>query len=395
MKILVRIKGGPGSGNHGHAGIPGSVGGSAPRMRNYIPYTEAKDISMRYGIIKRYDSDGYYNLSSASELLRKQDADSVIVRATNGNYYVIPRKEAGSHHITDPIPLQTEDLDLSWSESSGNIGESVSKPGIPGKVSKSIDTRCQELLDSNGIRVVPIKDRLKMRDVANHEVPESNIRKNTESIDYISSETGLNRLDVETALRTWITMNTLNADTLGMQQAASDEFDIQLTDRFRDVRSRFIAGENVSNREDSTFIGNRTAIMDSQVVRSVQRAMYNYTQLKLAEAGFKPGDTITLYRGIRSSSAIPAKGSEISYQSNVLDAWALNIDVANHFANPKNWTYYGSKQAIDTGGMVLTMKVPIESILSFPGTGYGDVYIGEVVVLGANGGANATVSRTY
>jgi len=30
MKILVKVKGGPGSGNYDHAGIPGSVGGSAP-----------------------------------------------------------------------------------------------------------------------------------------------------------------------------------------------------------------------------------------------------------------------------------------------------------------------------------------------------------------------------
>lgn len=30
MKLLVKVKGGPGSGNFGHAGIPGSVGGSLP-----------------------------------------------------------------------------------------------------------------------------------------------------------------------------------------------------------------------------------------------------------------------------------------------------------------------------------------------------------------------------
>jgi len=36
MKIIVRIKGGPGSGNHGHRGIPGSVGGSAPNYASII-----------------------------------------------------------------------------------------------------------------------------------------------------------------------------------------------------------------------------------------------------------------------------------------------------------------------------------------------------------------------
>ena len=42
MKILVRIKGGPGSGNHGHRGIPGSVGGSAPKASVVVPVTMKK-----------------------------------------------------------------------------------------------------------------------------------------------------------------------------------------------------------------------------------------------------------------------------------------------------------------------------------------------------------------
>jgi len=40
MKIIIRVKGGPHSGNYGHAGIPGSVGGSAPNFVS-MPTPEA------------------------------------------------------------------------------------------------------------------------------------------------------------------------------------------------------------------------------------------------------------------------------------------------------------------------------------------------------------------
>ena len=42
MKILVKVKGGPGSGNFDHAGIPGSVGGSAPSLVTF-PDKESAD----------------------------------------------------------------------------------------------------------------------------------------------------------------------------------------------------------------------------------------------------------------------------------------------------------------------------------------------------------------
>jgi hypothetical protein len=37
MKLAFRLKGGPGSGNHGHAGRPGKVGGSEPSGTDHSP----------------------------------------------------------------------------------------------------------------------------------------------------------------------------------------------------------------------------------------------------------------------------------------------------------------------------------------------------------------------
>jgi len=47
MKVIIKVKGGPGSGNFDHAGIPGHRGGSAPAKG-----TSPEDI--RQGVLKVY-----------------------------------------------------------------------------------------------------------------------------------------------------------------------------------------------------------------------------------------------------------------------------------------------------------------------------------------------------
>ena len=58
MKILVRIKGGPGSGNFDHAGIPGSVGGSLGVSQANKYASPAEQYS-----IKRYCAGGYSQIN--------------------------------------------------------------------------------------------------------------------------------------------------------------------------------------------------------------------------------------------------------------------------------------------------------------------------------------------
>jgi len=46
MTIFISVKGGPGSGNYGHRGIPGKVGGSSPRsMYNVADYTDLSKLT--------------------------------------------------------------------------------------------------------------------------------------------------------------------------------------------------------------------------------------------------------------------------------------------------------------------------------------------------------------
>lgn len=45
MKLTIRLKGGPGSGNHGHKGIPGHQGGSLPRGEsNFVSHPMHEDV---------------------------------------------------------------------------------------------------------------------------------------------------------------------------------------------------------------------------------------------------------------------------------------------------------------------------------------------------------------
>ena len=70
MKILVKVKGGPHSGNYGHAGIPGSVGGSAPTSyrivsgKEFEEYIESWDKTEDYKAgLNSYSGDGYSYLN--------------------------------------------------------------------------------------------------------------------------------------------------------------------------------------------------------------------------------------------------------------------------------------------------------------------------------------------
>jgi hypothetical protein len=59
LQFNIRLKGGPGSGFHGHAGRPGEVGGSADHSGMEV-YSVAKNGNKRYGVVKQRKPDGSY-----------------------------------------------------------------------------------------------------------------------------------------------------------------------------------------------------------------------------------------------------------------------------------------------------------------------------------------------
>lgn len=94
------------------------------------------------------------------------------------------------------------------------------------------------------------------------------------------------------------------------------------------------------------------------------RNQYNATQEWFKKRGYKPTDTLILYRGVN----LKGKGKNMKYTLQPLSSFSSNIDVAREFAN---------------GDTIFMAEVPINKILSHPQTGFGCTNECEFVVLGA------------
>jgi len=161
------------------------------------------------------------------------------------------------------------------------------------------------------------------------------------------------------------TSNDSSIRSLSMQEAAGEVFGIELSNWQK---------ENLAKAQEKVKYGGIGPIATPEVMQKAIRAMYEETQSQLQEAGYKPGDTIRVYRGVVDDPLrdIP-DGATVDLEQNVMSSWALSRKIAEDFSG-------GVKE-----GVVLGMEVPIESILSTAASGYGTLAEAEIVVLGVPG----------
>jgi hypothetical protein len=102
--------------------------------------------------------------------------------------------------------------------------------------------------------------------------------------------------------------------------------------------------------------------------------MYDNTQAKLAALGFKPDDTIRLYRGVNlpQAQAYAVVREGVKVHGNPLESWTTSPYTAMGFGEDR----------ADTYGVVLTADVPVRDIVSTPLSGTGCMLEYEVVIKG-------------
>ena len=188
-------------------------------------------------------------------------------------------------------------------------------------------------------------------------------------------EGGLSKKQIDEVWRKDLGSGNQTPEARGLQVAVSEEFGVGLSEwqekHFQKEGVKFLDGDNSA----------RTKIW----VRSV----YDTTQEKLTEAGFKPGDKVTLYRGF----AVPKGGDDIGgrynlvryspgdiidYQGNAMESWTSRRNVAEKY-----------------GDYVMEMSVPVESILSTYVSGFGDDLFSEFVILSVPGGKGHVVGDAF
>jgi len=263
--INISVKGGPGSGNWGHRGVPGKVGGSSPRGAGLSP--------------------------------------------------TIASKRAGKPYT-------------------GDVGR--------------IDERANSMLNAL------VQDWHSASD-SQREIVKINI------VDTLADVSGQDPTEVNDALSHWArTANDNDQYALSMQRSTSEELDVPLSEWQK------------RKLENNVYLVSRLTPRYRTMERKLSQAMYDNTQVELKKAGYKPGDTVTLYRGIKTEKSY-VKGQAINYNGNAIESWSVDYDAASAFGKSDGRMY----------GAVLAMDVPVENIFSTAMTGFGCITEGEFVIFGS------------
>jgi len=175
----------------------------------------------------------------------------------------------------------------------------------------------------------------------------------------LSKETGISESDTGRFVRQWaITSNSTDMRSLGIQESASKEFDIPLSDwqQGRIKKAKEIGGEG------SEYL------MPGDAQQKLLRAMYDQTQKDLLGSGLSKDGTIRVFRGIKYGDALPWSNKEtIPFEGNALESWTVSSDVAREFSD----------------GIIFAADIPVTSVLATARSGFGCLKEGEIIAFGS------------
>ena len=266
-------KGGPGSGHHGHAGVPGKRGGSAPgggniaSLRGRVPlsgaiFDEMTNAEMdRTGVAGQGrvlgmigNAAGDADWKNASRDKRENVKDQVATTLTN-------RIAGKPEDVTIPDDPTVESP---WNETYDNVNDFV---GQWARSSNDSDMRSLAI----------------QRDAA-------------AEFDLPLSEFTKSRIE-------------------NMQQRAESE------------RQMLGAGAKISSTLEP--------LLPSEKQQAILREMYNETQEQLQARGLKPGSYVTLYRGVQLPVGQTGNwkvGDNLNIEGNAVESWSVGRDIGIAFA---------------------------------------------------------------
>ena len=208
-------------------------------------------------------------------------------------------------------------------------------------------------------------------------------------------------------LRVWAkSSNDHDLRSLTLQEAAAEEFGIEMSP-WQKGRVAIMRTERAQQLEEGkavNYMNDRMTIDEYAFgsnpemkgnTKKVLRAMYDKTQAEFKAAGITHLD---LYRGMfivedhpsplyeelarrrRNNESFTAKESFKVQGANVLESWSSNTDIADGFSGrgALGGTTVGGKVI---GSITVRMRVPVERIVSTPGTGLGCLTEQEFVIL--------------
>jgi len=341
---VISIKGGPGSGFHGHPGRPGQVGGSsstgsrAIETGTFTPEEEYQLSHASYQTIANFDGmhtnelpyepqlyEEYYQSTLRSALLKDQVVTDLSLDPHKGIKYET-----------------TNELVRSWAESS-NDNNTVSlevQRAAADYFNAELSPFQQECVLNNkrqyaaAVKLVAAKDEIRDAVIASGGV--------------LPHPGNLSHTDITTL-------------AVQYQNALPDEMMM----RYDLAEAKYFAVSMGRVPEQAILFAKQAENLRPAIDTYVQR-VYKNTQDWFAKRGYKPDDTITVYRGIDLTKlgALPdLKPGHYKYVGNAIESWTLN---------PPSTGLFGTTR--------LAAKIKVKNIFSTPFTGPGCVSEYEVIV---------------
>lgn len=208
-------------------------------------------------------------------------------------------------------------------------------------------------------------------------------RAKDELVRAISERSGIPYESVNKIIKQWAkTSNDNDMRSLAMQKAAVEHFGVPLSDFSEGKIDLILQKVSDSLGRDVAFeelyelgIGQQrihpqySPLMENEQLKTVLGAMYENTQERLAAAGFGPGTTIRMRRGVYLPTEVTKDwevGDTVPIEGNAIESWSIGPDISARF-----------------GGTIFEMDVPVEMIVGSARSGYGCLTEGEFVILGS------------
>jgi hypothetical protein len=330
------IKGGEGSGNHGHMGIPGHQGGSQPTGQHTD--TAGKKPSG--------------HLSLIDKMVKK------------------PQPKAGEPHPQAPLFAGT----TAAVDTAGNLllsaeQQAATKTAIVSKLSAELgitkqhansflkiwaDSANDHSLQSIGIQQAAANEFDTFMAYWQQERHNETLAKAKDTFLKAFEKRVAGGMDGGKAA--FETINSLKAEYVYPFQIKA-------------ARELVEGGALPKTAEEALALFDKSGQMGMERTQQALRVMYNQTQAELAAQGVT---SLNLYRGVQFEQGIPenwSMGSQVDIRHNALSSWTTNAKVAADYAQTEN-------------GVMLAADVPADRILSVPKTGLGNAGQWEAVVIG-------------
>lgn len=358
LELVASLKGGPGSGFHGHAGRPGKRGGSAegrgtprkkfPKLKpppndgEWISAHKKLERDTHAGDPRSWQDDPVLTdmiaYGNEFEALREQKK-----KVTSG-FFLEKQSQVQKHRVVTDLAARSG---LTYDEANDFVAQWANSSNDNDLRSLSIQEVASDVVG------VPLSDwqvgRMEKTRDYRHVVIERLIRGADEAPD-----TPLNR-------KAAIVLRGVADDVTSHSMFEREELQ-QMAER---VRNGEVPLQNL-NDVRGLFVETEAAAL-VKVKRAVT-AMYEQTQERLRDLGVTE---MRLYRGSVQEGDFSA-GKVTSIRTNPLSSWTMDYAVARDFAEGG---LYGQ-------GVIVEAIVPAERIYALPSTGVGCLQEYEVVVVG-------------